>query len=117
MGVALAGDSRTGYTTMQLFGWREKEMCLMLNSHVCQWCKGKSKDPILNVHHIESRKTGGDRPDNLITLCETCHDLIHTTHQEHKIQRKSGSLRDATHMGIIRWRIDEQAKGLFPNVG
>jgi hypothetical protein len=36
----------------------------------------------------------GDRPDNLITLCESCHDLIHRTHQEQKIIRKSKSLRD-----------------------
>jgi len=70
----------------------------------------------LNVHHIQSRKTGGDSPDNLITLCETCHDHIHKTHQEHQIQRKSGSFRDATKMGIIRWRIYEQAKELFPQV-
>ena len=32
----------------------------------------------LNTHHIESRKTGGDAPDNLITLCEKCHKLHHT---------------------------------------
>jgi hypothetical protein len=91
-------------------------MCLLLNSHTCQWCKGTSKDAILNVHHIESRKTGGDSPDNLITLCKTCHDLMHRTHQEHKLERKSSSFRDATQMGIIRWYIYEQAKALFPNV-
>ncbi|HEV2581513.1 MAG TPA: HNH endonuclease, partial [Ktedonobacteraceae bacterium] len=60
--------------------------------------------------------TGGDSPDNLITLCETCHDHIHRTRQEHKIERKSRGWRDATHMGMIRWRIYEQAKAMFPNV-
>src|SRR5262249_16129255 len=63
-----------------------------------------------------SRKTGGDRPENLITLCETCHETIHRTHQEHQIARKSGGFRDATQMGIIRWRIYEQAKSQFPQV-
>jgi len=96
--------------------WNVREYVLARDGHTCQWCKGKSKDPILNVHHIESRKTGGDSPDNLITLCETCHDLIHRTHQEHKIERASRSFRDATHMGIIRWYIYQQAKALFPNV-
>jgi HNH endonuclease len=67
-------------------------------------------------YHIESRKTGGDSPGNLITLCETCHDLIHRTHQERKIERRRRGFRDATQMGIIRWRIYEQAKVLFPNV-
>jgi hypothetical protein len=88
----------------------------MLNGHSCQWCFGKSKDRILNVHHIESRKTGGDRPDNLITLCETCHDLLHRTHQEDRIVRKSGGFRDATQIGTIRWCVYYQAKALSPQV-
>jgi HNH endonuclease len=91
-------------------------MSLIFDSHTCQWCQGKSKDPILNVHHIESHKTGGDSPDNLITLCETCHDLIHRTQQEDKIQRKNRSFRDATHMGIMRRRIYSRAKAMFQNV-
>ncbi len=101
---------------LQLGFWNVREYVLFRDNHSCQRCKGKSKDSILNVHHIESRKTGGDSPDNLITLCETCHDLIHRTHQEHKIQRKSGGFRDATQMGIIRWCTYEQAKTLFPTV-
>ncbi len=100
----------------QLGFWNVREYVLARDGHICQWCKGKSKDKILNVHHIESRKTGGDSPDNLITLCETCHDLIHKTHQEHKVKRKSGSFRDATQMGMIRWRIYEQTKELLPNI-
>ena len=100
----------------QLGFWNTREYVLARDSHQCQWCKGKTKDPILNVHHIESRRTGGDSPDNLIALCETCHDLIHRSHQEHKIERKSRGFRDATQMGIIRWSIYQQAKVLFPKV-
>lgn len=100
----------------QLGFWNVREYVLFRDAHCCQWCKGKSKDTILNVHHIESRKTGGDRPDNLITLCETCHDLIHRTHQEQKIARPSKGFRDATQMGIMRWRIYEEAKKRFPEV-
>ena len=100
----------------QMDFWNVREYILFRDGHTCQWCKGKSKDKRLNVHHIESRKTGGDRPDNLIVLCEICHDLVHKTHQEHKIQRKSNGFRDASQMGIIRWRIYEQAKAQFPNV-
>src|SRR6266700_5402300 len=96
--------------------WNVREYVLFRDKHQCQWCQGKSKDPILQVHHIESRKTGGDSPDNLMTLCEMCHDHLHRTHQEHQIERKSRGVRDATHMGMIRWRIYEQAKALFPNV-
>lgn len=100
----------------QLGFWNVREYVLARDDHRCQRCLGKSKDVILNVHHIESRKTGGDRPDNLLTLCETCHALIHRTHQEHTIERKSNGFRDATQMGIIRWKIYEQAQALFPAV-
>ena len=100
----------------QLGFWNVREYVLWRDGHSCQWCQGKSKDPILNVHHIESRKTGGDSPDNLITLCQTCHDLLHRTHQEGQIERKSRGFRDATQMGVIRWRIYEQARTLFPQV-
>jgi hypothetical protein len=100
----------------QLDFWNVREYVLARDGHVCQWCHGKSKDPILNVHHIESRKTGGDSPDNLITLCEICHESLHRTHQEQKIKRGSESFCDATQMGIIRWRIYEQAKARFPHV-
>ena len=100
----------------QLGFWNVREYVLWRDGHCCQWCQGKSKDPVLNVHHIESRMTGGDAPSNLITLCETCHDLLHRTHQEDKIERKASGFRDATQMSMIRWRIYEQAKALFPNV-
>jgi len=100
----------------QLSFWNVREYVLFRDQHCCQWCRGQSKDPILNVHHIESRKTGGDSPDNLITLCETCHDLIHRTQQEHKIARKSTTFRDATQMNTIRWHIYEQTKALFQNI-
>src|SRR5216110_769849 len=103
--MVAASDSSDGSILMQPSGWREKEMCSTPDQHTYQLCQGKSNDRVLNVHHIESRKTGGDRPDNLMTLCETCHVLIHRMHQEHKIPRKSGGFRDATQMGIIRWRI------------
>jgi hypothetical protein len=44
----------------QLEFWNVREYVLFRDKHTCQHCKGKSKDKILNVHHIESRKTGGD---------------------------------------------------------
>ena len=108
----------TGYQQgPQLGFWNTREYVLFRDGHCCHWCQGTSNDPILNVHHIESRKTGGNRPDNLVTLCETCHDLIHRTHQEQKIERKNRGFRDATQMGIMRWSIYHQAKTLFPHVG
>ena len=36
----------------QLGFWNVREYVLFRDNHTCQCCKGKSKDPILNVHHI-----------------------------------------------------------------
>ncbi|MFQ9937601.1 MAG: hypothetical protein ACLRW2_03800 [Parasutterella excrementihominis] len=46
----------------QLGFWNIREYVLCRDRHVCQHCYGRSKDPVLNVHHLESRRTGGIRP-------------------------------------------------------
>ena len=99
----------------QLDFWNVREYVLWRDGHTCQYCKGKSKDKVLNVHHIESRKTGGNSPDNLITLCETCHDKYHRG--EIKLNIKRGqSFRDAAFMGIMRWSFYNRLKEIYPNV-
>lgn len=99
----------------QLGFWNVREYVLYRDGHTCQWCKGKSKDPVLNVHHIESRKTGGDSPSNLITLCKTCHDMIHREGLEHEIQRRFSSLKDASHMTVMRWFTWNGLKKVYPH--
>lgn len=99
----------------QLGFWNVREYVLARDGHKCQHCKGKSKDPILNIHHIEPRKTGGDSPSNLITLCETCHKEFHKGNIKLKVKRGK-SLRDAAVMGIMKWRLYDKLKSLYPNV-
>lgn len=99
----------------QLGFWNIREYVLTRDAHKCQHCKGKSKDKILNVHHIESRKTGGNSPSNLITLCETCHKEYHKGNIKLKVKRGT-SLRDAAAMGIMKWKLLDKLKSLFPNV-
>ena len=97
--------------------WNVREYVLFRDGHTCQCCKGKSKDKILNVHHIESRKIGGDAPNNLITLCETCHTGYHKgTVKLPKTIRRGMSFRDATFMGIMRWAFYNKLKETYPNV-
>lgn len=99
----------------QLDFFNVREYVLFRDNHTCQHCKGKSKDKVLNVHHIESRKTGGDSPNNLITLCETCHKAYHRG--EFKLNIKRGkSFRDAVFMGIMRWSFYDRLKDIYPNV-
>lgn len=99
----------------QLRFWNVREYVLWRDGHVCQHCHGKSKDHVLNVHHLESRKTGGDAPNNLITLCETCHKAYHRGKFELKIKRGK-PLRDAAFMGIMRWVLYKRLKKEYPNV-
>lgn len=101
----------------QLDFWNVREYVLFRDSHICQCCKGKSKDKILNVHHIESRKTGGDAPNNLITLCETCHTGYHKgIIKLPKTIHRGMSFKDATFMGIMRWAFYNKLKEIYPNV-
>ena len=73
------------------------------SGHICQCCKGRSKDKVLNVHHIENRKAGGDAPNNLVTLCETCHKGYHAgTVKLPRAIKRGMSFRDAAFMGIMR---------------
>lgn len=95
--------------------WNIREYVLFRDNHECQYCHGKSKDNVLNVHHIESRKTGGNSPDNLITLCETCHHKYHQGEIELNLKR-GRSFRDATVMSIMRWSLYNKLQELYPNV-
>ncbi|MDR1542092.1 MAG: hypothetical protein LBU32_29770 [Clostridiales bacterium] len=44
---------------------------MFIDGHACHGGKG-CKNPILNVHRIESQKTGDDAPNNPAALCEDC---------------------------------------------
>ena len=101
----------------QLDFWNVREYVLFRDGHICQYCKGKKKDKILNVHHIESRHTGGDAPNNLITLCETCHTGYHKGIVKlPKTIHRGMSFKDATFMGIMRWAFYNKLKEIYPNV-
>ena len=95
--------------------WNVREYVLFRDNHQCQCCKGKSKDNRLNVHHIESRKTGGNSPSNLITLCETCHNDYHQGKIKLNIKRGK-SFRDAAFMGIMRKALLLRLGQIYPNV-
>ncbi len=99
----------------QMGFWNVREYVLFRDNYRCQHCKGKSKDGRLNVHHIESRKTGGNSPNNLITLCETCHNDYHQGKIQLNIKRGK-SFRDAAFMGIMRKTLLSRLRKIYPNV-
>ena len=95
-----------------------RQHVLHRDGYQCTNCgapKKGSESHKLHVHHLETRKTGGNRPDNLITLCDVCHKLYH----EGKItlkKTKPKSFRDAAFMGIMRKTLTNQLKELYPNI-
>ena len=81
-----------------------KAYVLTRDGYTCQHCQGKSKDQRLEVHHIVFRnQQGSDDESNLLTLCKTCHDSLHTgTITLKKFGKKKGVLVHATQMNSIR---------------
>lgn len=99
----------------QLGFWNVREYIIWRDGHMCRNCGGKSKDKRLNVHHIESRKTGGNAPNNLITLCETCHTNYHNGNIQLKIKRGKKFNHEAF-MGIMRKTLFQRLTNIYPYI-
>ena len=102
----------------QMDFWNVREYVLFRDGHKCFHCR--KEDVPLNVHHLESRKTGGDSPSNLITLCEACHKRYHSLTEKQqakwKLPKRAPSFRDAAFMGIMRWALYGKLKEIYPDV-
>lgn len=72
------------------------------DEYTCQYCGAKKVR--LEVHHIRFRQHGGsDDLENLITLCEKCHDDLHDGKIELKKKgKKKTALNHASQMNVIR---------------
>ena len=94
-----------GYQKGPCYGFENVKMMVRArDNYTCQYCKGKRKDNRINVHHIIFRSNGGsDEPENLITLCKTCHDGLHAGKIKLKLNGKlKCDLKFATQMNEIR---------------
>jgi N6-L-threonylcarbamoyladenine synthase len=96
---------------VQKDSWNAREYVLHRDNHTCRSCKGKSKDPILQTHHIVSRQIGGDAPDNLLTLCHTCHEKVTKGKLKLDIQIPIG-FKPETFMSIVRGKLVNKLKEL-----
>lgn len=91
--------------------YNTRQYVLHRDEYTCQCCGTHDNNVKLHVHHIESRQTGGDAPNNLITLCEHCHKALHEGKLELPKGKKRGkSYRDATFMGVMRKTLLERLK-------
>lgn len=100
--------------------YNTRQYVLHRDGYKCTCCGAKvtkKKEIKFHVHHLESRKTGGNSPSNLITLCESCHKLYHADKLEIPVKkRKIKSMRDATFMGIMRKTLMERLRNMFPSI-
>lgn len=107
----------TDYQKGEMLGFNTREYVLFRDNYKCRCCKGKSGDKILQTHHIESRKTGGDAPNNLVTLCKTCHEGYHNgTVTLPKSIKRGNKYNDAVFMGVMRWELYNRLKLIYPEV-
>ena len=91
--------------------YNTRQYVLHRDGYTCQCCGTHDNNVKLHVHHIESRQTGGNAPNNLITLCEHCHKALHEGKIELPKGKKRGkSHRDATFMGIMHNTLLERLK-------
>ena len=97
-----------------------RQYVLHRDGYKCIYCGAKSTEKNgvkFHIHHLESRKIGGNAPSNLITLCESCHKLHHAGKLKLPVnKRKIKSMRDATFMGIMRKALMERLRNMFPNI-
>lgn len=94
------------YQKGEMLGFYNVRQYILFRDHyTCQCCGAHStakREVKFHVHHIESRKTGGNAPDNLITLCKECHRLLHAGKGSLPHKKRGRSTRDAVFMGIMR---------------
>jgi 5-methylcytosine-specific restriction endonuclease McrA len=78
-----------------------KAFILSRDSYKCHSGRKVKHSNKLHVHHIIFRSQGGaDAPDNLITLCEKCHEELHNGKFELKAKRSK--TKHATEVGIVK---------------
>ena len=87
--------------------YNTKAYILDRDRYTCQQCQ-TSKNVKLHVHHIKFKSQGGtDTPNNLITLCSCCHDLLHAgklgaTIHEKLTKKMVSKTKHATEIGIVK---------------
>lgn len=107
-----------GYQQGEQYGFENlREYILCRDNHKCQNpnCKNKAISPILQVHHLGFWKNPPDRtdrPSNLITLCEKCHEP--KNHQPKGFlygwEPKLKNFKCETFMSIVRSSLTQEGK-------
>ena len=96
-----------GYENMKLY-------VKSRDNYTCQVCGSHEK---LEIHHIIPRAEGGsDRPANLITLCEKCHDTHHHVKPLNILKPEDNGFKGATEMNTMRWFLLDRLRKAHPDI-
>lgn len=86
--------------------YNTKAFVLDRDGYKCQSRQNVKHSEKLHVHHIIFRSQGGsNEPDNLITLCETCHRALHNG--EFEIKGNKNKTRHATQASIVKSQLSK----------
>ena len=87
--------------------YNTKQYILSRDKYTCQSKQKIIHSKKLHVHHkIFKSQSGTDAPDNLIVLCETCHNALHAGVFSLPKTTRSKT-KHATEMGIIKSRLKQ----------
>lgn len=98
-----------------------REYCFWLDNYTCRWCRGKSKNKILHMHHWNYwRGDHSNKPSSVVTLCDVCNNSKNHKPDgflwgwEPKITR---SYKASAFMGIMRWAFYNELKDRYSAAG
>ncbi|CAI2172203.1 8022_t:CDS:2, partial [Funneliformis geosporum] len=103
------------YRQGEQLGWENvKSYVRFRDKYQCQ-AKKTCKNKNFEVHHLETRMTGGNAPNNFLTLCKEHHQEV--TDKKRKLEIKRGqSYRHASYLNMMRLELVKRLKELYKNV-
>lgn len=97
-----------------------REAVFTRDNHTCKICKRSIKDnAILHIHHLGYWKGDhSNRLSNLATVCEKCHTAANhkKSGKLYGLQPTVKSLKGATFMTTVRWRMLQLIKNTFSDL-
>lgn len=109
------------YQNGTLKDWNLREYIFARDNYTCQWCKGKSKDPVLHTHHWNYwRGDHTNKPESLITLCSTCNDSKYHKQEANRLwgwePQITNNFKAAALLNSVRYALVRRLKEKYPNV-
>ena len=83
------GATKAGYG----IDWQRARRAYLSKNPLCEMCKTRGKIvPAILVHHVKEISQGGDRlsEDNMMALCNDCHEKIHSKNRWKKTKPRQG---------------------------